>query len=101
MLRVFIDDIVLGTFEMPARERQQLWQRVTSMSVPVSPGAGNFGVGGASSEVEISDGMNRLTASWWKDPPEEWNELASIFDWLAARLPRDITSRYDFGRGGD
>ena len=96
--------VVIGNEEfrpvpVEARARQIVWSRLQRISLPL--GNGNIGVGGTSSEVFIQLGGATLSFGWWMTPPDGWKGLAAVFDSLATLAPRELTSRYDFARGGE
>jgi hypothetical protein len=101
LLRASIRGRDTGSYTLTSSQAQDIWKRVAAMSIPVLPGPGMTGVGGRSSEVEISHGMSHVTIGWWMHPPEAWTELDTIFDLLAQHLPPEVSSRDDFARGGE
>lgn len=98
-LHVAISGERFGPFAAEPGARQDVWRRLQVVNLPLRSGA--MGVGGTGSEVGIELDGTRLTFEWWMAAPEGWDEIANVFRALAALVPRELRSRYDFGRGGE
>jgi hypothetical protein len=90
-----------GPFPIDSRSRQSAWRSLNDLSIPLALGDGKLGVGGSSYEVEVHVGGTAVHARWWMSAPPGWHGLNAVFDALAALAPRELATRYDFGRGGE
>jgi hypothetical protein len=79
--------------EVPKQDFEKFVRELRTIQIPAFP-SNEMGLDGTTYEIQISNGFNDATYSWWEDPPEGWEPLKVFFDRLMAYAQRLADEQY-------